>query len=107
MSDQQIPALVSISDGAVRELLGATPIGGGGGGGGRGGGAGIELTPDGSSIVYATAEPKKTTYDNNVRSDFGVFMVALAPGARPDTLVMLSERRVVARWNKAMTACAY
>jgi len=104
MSDQQIPAVVSLPDGTVRELLGVTPIGGGGG---RGGGAGVEFTPDGSSIVYSTAEPKKTTYDNNGGSDFAVFKLALVPGAKPDTLVKPSERRVAARWNKAMTAFAY
>jgi dipeptidyl aminopeptidase/acylaminoacyl peptidase len=103
MSDQQIPAVVSISDGAVRELLGVTPLAGGG----RGGGPGVEFTPDGSSIVYSTAEPKKTTYDNNGGSDFGVFKLALVPGAKPDTLVKPSDRRVNARWNKAMTAFAY
>ena len=107
MSDQQIPAIVTLADGAVRELLGVTPLGGGGGGGGRGGGAGVEFTPDGASIVYATSEPKKTTYDNTGGSDFGLFKLALAAGAKPDTLVKPTERRVAARWNKAMTAFAY
>lgn len=107
MGDQHVPAIVSLADGAVRELLGVTRLGGGGGGGGRGGGAGVEFTPDGASIVYATAEPKKTTYDNTGGSDFGLFKLALAPGAKPDTLVKPSERRVAARWNKAMTAFAY
>ena len=106
MSDQHVPAIVSLADGSVRELLGATPLGAGGGGG-RGGGAGVEFTPDGASIVFATAEPKKTTYDNNGGADYGVFKLALAPGAKPDTIVKPSERRVAARWNKAMTAFAY
>ena len=106
MSDQHVPAIVSLADGSVRELLGTTPLGAGGGGG-RGGGAGVEFTPDGASIVYATAEPKKTTYDNNGGADYGVFKLALAPGAKPDTIVKPSERRVAARWNKAMTAFAY
>jgi dipeptidyl aminopeptidase/acylaminoacyl peptidase len=104
MTDQQIPAVVSIADGSVRELLGVTRISGGGG---RGAGAGIEFTPDGSHIVYATADPKKTTYDNNGGSDFALFKLALAAGAKPDTLVKPTERRVAARWNKAMTAFAY
>lgn len=104
MSDQQVPAIVSLADGAVRELLGVTPIGGGGG---RGGGAGVDFTPDGAAIVYATAEAKKTTYDNTGGSDYGVFRLSLAPGARPDTLVKPGERRVAPRWNKAMTAFAY
>lgn len=103
MGDQQIPAIVSLADGSVRELLGQTPISGGG----RGGGAGVEFSPDGAYIVYATAEPKKTTYDNNGGSDFGVFKLALAAGARPDTLVKPSERRVAPRWNKSLTAFAY
>lgn len=106
MSDQHVPALVSLADGAVRELLGTTALGAGGGGG-RGGGAGVDFTPDGSAIVYSTAEPKKTTYDNTGGSDFGVFKLALAPGAKPDTIVKPSERRVAPRWNKAMTAFAY
>jgi dipeptidyl aminopeptidase/acylaminoacyl peptidase len=102
MADEQIPAVVSIAGGSVRELLGVTRFGGG-----RGAGAGVEFTPDGSHIVYATAEPKKTTYDNNGGSDFALFKLALAAGAKPDTLVKPTERRVAARWNKAMTAFAY
>ena len=104
MSDQQIPAIVSLADGSVREVLGVTPLAGGGG---RAGGAGVEFTPDGASIVYATSQPKKTTYDNTGGSDFALFKLALAAGAKPDTLVKPTERRVAARWNKAMTAYAY
>jgi dipeptidyl aminopeptidase/acylaminoacyl peptidase len=104
MVDQQIPAIVSLADGSVRELMGVTPISGGGG---RGGGSGIEFTPDGSSIVYSTAVAKKTTYDGAGGSDFAMFKLALAAGAKPDTLVKPTERRVAARWNKAMTAYAY
>jgi dipeptidyl aminopeptidase/acylaminoacyl peptidase len=66
-----------------------------------------DFSPDGSYIVYSTTEPKKTTYDNNGGSDFGVFRLALAAGAKPDTLVKPSERRVAPRWNKTVTAFAY
>ncbi len=104
MNDRHIPAMVSLADGTVRELVGQAAIGGGGG---RGGGAGVEFSPDGSYIVYATAEPKKTTYDNNGGSDFGVFKLSLAPGAKPDTVVKPSDRRVAPRWNKSLTAFAY
>lgn len=106
MSDEQIPAIVNLADGSVRELLGETPIGAGGGGG-RGGGGGVDFSPDGSYIVYSTATPKKTTYDNNGGSDFAVLKLSLAPGAKPDTLVKPTERRIGARWNKSLTAFAY
>jgi dipeptidyl aminopeptidase/acylaminoacyl peptidase len=106
LNDEQIPAIVNLADGSVRELLGETPIGAGGGGG-RGGGAGVDFSPDGSYIVYSTATPKKTTYDNNGGSDFAVLKLSLAPGAKPDTLVKPTERRIAARWNKDVTAFAY
>lgn len=95
MSEQQIPAIVTLADGAVREILPETPI------------RGPQFSADGSYIVYSTAEPKKTSYDNNTGTDYGVFRLALASGARPDTLVKPSERRITPRWNDDATAFAW
>ena len=109
MNDQQIPAIVSLADGSARELLGETPLRGGQGGGPGGGQAApsVEFSPDGSYIVYSTATPRKTSYDNTSGTDVAVFKLSLAPGAKPDTLLKPVERRLNPRWNKDATAFAY
>jgi dipeptidyl aminopeptidase/acylaminoacyl peptidase len=95
MSDRQIPAIVTLADGAVREVLGDIPI------------RGVQFSADGSYVVYSTLTPKKTTYDNNGGSDAAVFKLSLAPNSKPDTLVKPVERRLNPRWNNAVTALAY
>ncbi|HEY5219025.1 MAG TPA: prolyl oligopeptidase family serine peptidase, partial [Gemmatimonadaceae bacterium] len=83
------------ADGTVRELLPETPI------------RGAQYSPDGSYLVYTTAEPKKTSYDNTSGTDYGVFKLPLSAGARPDTLLKPTERRIAPKWNDGATAFAY
>ena len=95
LSEHHIPAIVSVADGAVRELLPDTRI------------TAPKFSPDGSYIVYGTTEPKKTSYDNTSGTEFGVFKLSLAAGSKPDTLVKPAERRIAPRWNDAATAFAF
>ncbi len=95
LSEHQIPAIVTVADGTVREVLPDTRI------------TAPRFSPDGSYIVYGTTEPKKTSYDNTSGTEYGVFKLSLAAGSKPDTLVNPAERRIAARWNDAVTAFAY
>ncbi len=95
LGDRQIPAIVTLGDGAVREILPETPI------------RGAQFSTDGSYLAYSTAEPKKTSYDNNSGTAYGVFKLALAAGARPDTLVKPAQHRLMPRWNDSATAFAW
>lgn len=95
MGGRQIPAIVTLADGSVRELLPETPAGG------------VQFSADGSYIVYTVAKPKKTSYDNAAGTEYGVIKLALAPGAKPDTLLKPAERRINPRWNETATAFAY
>jgi dipeptidyl aminopeptidase/acylaminoacyl peptidase len=95
MGEQQVPAVVTIADGAVRELLPETPI------------RGAQFSADGSYLVYSTAQPKKTSYDNTSGTDYGVFRLHLAANSQPDTLVKPAGRRVTPKWNDGAGAFAY
>jgi len=95
LGDRQIPAIATVSDGAVREILPETPI------------RGAQFSTDGSYLAYSTAEPVKTAYDNTHGTDYGVFKLSLSPGASPDTLVKPAEHRINVQWNEAATAFAY
>lgn len=95
LNELQIPAIVTVADGAVRELLPETPI------------RGAQFSADGSYLVYSTNEPKKTSYDNTSGTDYGVFKLNLAANSKPDTLVKPAERRVTPRWNESASAFAY
>jgi dipeptidyl aminopeptidase/acylaminoacyl peptidase len=95
MSDEQVPAVVTLTDGAVRELLPEADM------------RGVQFSADGSYIVYSTQVPKKTSYDNTSGTEFGVFRLKLAAGSKVDTLLKPSERRIMPRWNETATAFAY
>ncbi|MEO7084024.1 MAG: prolyl oligopeptidase family serine peptidase [Gemmatimonadaceae bacterium] len=93
--ERQIPAIVTLADGAVRELLPDTPI------------TNAQFAADGSYLMYSTAERKKTSYDNATGTNYGIFKLRLAAGARPDTLLKPVERRITPRWNDGASAFAY
>jgi dipeptidyl aminopeptidase/acylaminoacyl peptidase len=95
LGNRQLPAVITLADGAVRDILPETPI------------RGAQFSPDGSYLAYSTAEPKKTAYDNNSGTAYGVFTLALGAGATPDTLVKPAEHRLTPRWNESATAFAY
>lgn len=95
LSERQIPAIITLADGGVRELLPETPI------------TGPKFSADGSYLVYGTSEPKKTSYDNATGTEFGVFKLSLAAGSKPDTLLKPVERRITPRWNDGATQFVY
>jgi dipeptidyl aminopeptidase/acylaminoacyl peptidase len=95
LGEQEIPAVVTLADGAVRELMPATSI------------RGAEFSADGSYLVYSTAEPKKTSYDNTSGTEYGVFRLRLTADAKPDTMLKPVERRIAPRFNNGASAFAY
>ncbi len=95
MSNQQIPAIVDLSDGSVREVLPETPL------------RDARFSADGRYLAYTTAEPRKTSYDNNSGTAYGVFTLPLTAGATPDTLVKPTEKRLTFQWNDSATAFAW
>ena len=94
VNNRQIPAVVDLADGSVREIAPETDM------------RGPQFSADGTHIVYSTAVPKKTSYDSRSGTEYGVFRVAIADG-RIDTLMKPVDRRVLVRWNDDGTAFAY
>jgi len=92
---RMIPAVVTLSDGAVREILPETDLND------------PRFSADGSYLAYSTAVPKKTSYDRNSGTEYGVFRLPLATGSTPDTLVKPAEHRLTPRWNEDASAFAY
>lgn len=98
VGNRQIPAVVNLADGSVREIMGGpqnevdmrAP----------------QFTADGSHIVYGTAVPRKTSYDNRSGTEFAAYRVALADG-KVDTLMKPVDRRVMIKWNDDGSAFAY
>ncbi len=95
LGNRQIPAIVAVADGGIRELLPDAPV------------TDMRFSFDGSYLAYATAEPKKTSYDNNSGTSYGVFRIMLGGSGRLDTLLVPTERRLALRWNEEATAFAY
>lgn len=95
INNRQIPAVVAIADGAVREILPETDM------------RAPQYSADGSYIAYSTAVPLRTSYDRTHGTDYGVFRVKLAAGSAPDTLVKPAERRLTPSWNEGASAFAY
>jgi dipeptidyl aminopeptidase/acylaminoacyl peptidase len=95
LGDRQIPAIVTVGDGSVREILPETNI------------RGARFSADGSYLVYTDVVPKKTSYTRRDGTDYAVYEVALAPGSEPDTLIKPAERRLNAEWNDGASAFAY
>ncbi len=95
IGDRMIPAVVTLSDGAVREILPETDM------------RGPQFSADGSYLAYSTAVPVKTAYERSKGTDYGVFRLKLAAGSTPDTLVKPAEHRLTPEWNEAASAFAY
>ncbi len=95
LGDRSIPALVSVADGAVREILPETPI------------RDPHFSADGSYLAYSTAVPRRTSYDRKSGTEYGVFRLRLTPGSMPDTLVRPAEHRLTPDWNEGASAFAY
>jgi dipeptidyl aminopeptidase/acylaminoacyl peptidase len=94
IANEQVTALVSISDGAVREILtDGVP-------------QGVGFSADGSRITYTTATRTKTSYTRRDGTDYGLHSLDLE-GGEPLTLIEPSEERVSVDWNEARDAYAF
>jgi dipeptidyl aminopeptidase/acylaminoacyl peptidase len=91
---QQIPALVTLSDGAVRELPGDQAL------------EDPRIARDGSYLAYVKAEPKRTSYKRADGTEYSVVRLPLDGGA-PVTVQAPQERRVTPQWNEDVTAFAW
>lgn len=98
VSNQQIPAVVNLADGSVREIMGEAQR--------EADMRAPQFTADGAHIVYGTAVPRKTSYDNRSGTEYGVFRVAVASG-KVDTLLKPVDRRVSPKWTDDGSAFAY
>ena len=91
---QQVTALVSVADGAVREILSdRTP-------------RGVGFTDDGAAITYSTATRTKTSYTRRDGTDYELLMLAL-DGSEPASLRGPGEDRINVSWTQARDAFAY
>ena len=91
---RQAPALVSLADGAVRELPGDQAL------------EDPRFSPDGAWLSYLKAEPKRTSYKRADGTEYTVVRLPLN-GGEPVTLLGPQERRVSAQWNDSATAFAW
>src|SRR6185437_8000470 len=94
VGNRQIPAVVNLADGSVREIAGEVDM------------RGPQFTADGTHFVYSVAAPTETSYDNRSGTRSAVFRVDIASG-KIDTLLEPVDRRVAARWNDDGSAFAY
>ncbi len=90
----QIPALVTVADGSVRELPENRTLGS------------PRFGRDGSYLTYVKAEPERTSYKRAEGTDYTILRLPLV-GSGTDTLLGPQERRVDPRWNDDVTAFAW
>ncbi len=94
IADEQITALVTVADGAVRELLtDVVP-------------REVGFTEDGARITYSTAVRTKTSYTRRDGTEYGVYALDVPSGETTD-LVEPSEERTQVTWNDRRDAYAY
>lgn len=90
----QLPAVVTLASGAVRELPGGHPL------------DGVRFGGDGSYLVYTKAEPKRTSYKRAEGTEFTLVRLP-AGGGDPETLMGPQERRMAVQWNDDASAFAW
>lgn len=95
LARREIPVLVTLADGSVRDLpaLSSAP-------------QGLRFSPDGMTLAYGVTEPKRTSYKRAAGTEYGFYRLHLATGVI-DTVVRPSERRITGEWNRATTAMAW
>lgn len=94
LAEREIPALVDVADGTVREVLPETPV------------QAIRFTEDGSALLYTAAVRKRTSYERAEGTDYALHRLALEGGE--DRVVMgPTERALRGQWSDAGDAYAY
>lgn len=94
LARREIPAVVRVADGTVRELLGETSL------------QSIRFNGDGSAVLYTTAVPKRTSYERSQGTEYAVYRLGLA-GGEPEVLLGPVERAIRGEWNEVGDALAY
>lgn len=95
LARREIPVLVTLADGSVRDLPGLSS-----------GIQGPRFSPDGATLAYGMTEPKRTSYTRASGTEYGFFRLHLATGV-VDTVVKPTERRITGEWNRGTTALAW
>jgi Tol biopolymer transport system component len=94
LSQQQIPALVTLRDGSVRELMGEVSI------------QGPRFSEDGRRLAYVTVDRLRTSYERAEGTEFGVAVFDLAEGSTK-TIMEPKERRLSLEWDETNSGFAY
>lgn len=95
LGDRQIPALASLEDGAVRELLPPSDV------------RNLRFSAEGSYVTYTSVTPTKTSYTRRDGMRLQVLRLDLATGAEPVSLLGRVDRRIDAAWTDAADAFAW
>lgn len=95
LARREAPVLVTVADGSVRDLPGLSLAL-----------QGPRFSPDGATLVYGVAEPKRTSYKRAAGTEYGFYRLHLATGL-VDTVVKPAERRITGEWNRGTTALAW
>lgn len=93
MDNEEITALVKVSDGSVTELPLRSSIND------------PHFGVDGSYLVYGAEDARRTSYERAKGTWYGVFRMTLAGAV--DTLVAPQEQRISGQWNEQATAFAW
>lgn len=95
----QIPALIGLKDGAVRELLPESRY------------SGLRLAEDDSFIAYVEVYPIRTEYGQNYYRqggrEYALFRLDLEPVSAPKALIERGDKSLNLNWNEANTAFAW
>ena len=94
MADEQLPALVTVANGTVTELPVQASL------------ADPHFSEDGSYLVYAVADRRRTAYERAKGTWYGLFRHTLG-GSAVDTLIAPREQRLTGQWNEQATRYAY
>lgn len=94
LDDREIPALVSVADGSVHEILPESNI------------QSLRFSEDGSFVTYVLVDEQKTVYKRNEGTDYEIFRLDLDSG-EPVSIMESTQRRTQTNWNDAGDAFAY
>lgn len=69
--------------------------------------SGLTIPDSGNKLIFSEYKPKKTVYDRKGGTDYGLFAVDIVKGAKADTIVAMSEKRISTSWNNPKSHFAY